>query len=98
MSQFSSAIWAFVESIPANPASASENALVNRAFERMSSFGRVRMNSFVTNVGSVTSAAVVRRRSKSSRGFVLFYVIGVLGAIFAVLIGTLRIWGRCVTS
>lgn len=98
MSRFSSAVWAFVESIPTNPASASENALVNRAFERMSSFGRVRMNSFVTTIGPVSGAAVVRRRRKSSRGFVLFYVIGVLGAIFAVLIGTLRLWGRYVTS
>ncbi|KAL0392305.1 UNVERIFIED_CONTAM: NAC domain-containing protein 17 [Sesamum radiatum] len=39
-SWFSSALWSFVESIPTTPASASESALVNRAFERMSSFSR----------------------------------------------------------
>ncbi|XP_052309164.1 NAC domain-containing protein 17 isoform X1 [Populus trichocarpa] len=40
----SSALWGFVESIPTTPASASENPLVNKAFERMSSFSRIRMN------------------------------------------------------
>ncbi|PKI54466.1 NAC domain-containing protein 17-like [Punica granatum] len=97
MSRFSSAVWSFVESIPTNPASASENALVSRAFERMSSFSRVRINSVATNVGSVTGAAAVVRRSGKSRRFVLFYVIGVLGALFGVLIGTLRLWERCVS-
>ncbi|GLU16447.1 hypothetical protein SLE2022_328800 [Rubroshorea leprosula] len=43
-SRISSALWAFVESIPTTPASAAENPLVNRAFERMSSFSRVRLN------------------------------------------------------
>ncbi|GER40619.1 NAC domain containing protein 17, partial [Striga asiatica] len=39
-SWLSSALWSFVESIPTTPAEASESALVNRAFERMSSFSR----------------------------------------------------------
>ncbi|KAL6578286.1 hypothetical protein OROMI_010614 [Orobanche minor] len=39
-SWFSSALWSFVESIPTTPASASESDLVNRAFERMSSFSK----------------------------------------------------------
>ncbi|CAA0834950.1 NAC domain-containing protein 17 [Striga hermonthica] len=43
-SWFSSALWSFVESIPTTPAEASESALVNRAFERMSSFSRDSMN------------------------------------------------------
>ncbi|KAK4801533.1 hypothetical protein SAY86_022020 [Trapa natans] len=93
ISHFSSALWAFVESIPTNPASASENALVNRAFERMSSFRRVRINSLATNVGSLGDAAVVRRRSKRNKGFILLYVIGVLVALFAMLIGTIKLWG-----
>lgn len=97
MSRFSSAVWAFVDSIPTNPASASENSLVNRAFERMSSFRRVRMNSLATNVGPVSGAAVVRRGSKGGRGFVLLYVVGILGALFAVLIGTMRLWEQFVS-
>ncbi|KAK4741035.1 hypothetical protein SAY87_024623 [Trapa incisa] len=98
MSWFSSAVWAFVESIPTNPASATENALVNRAFKRMPSFGRVRINSVPPNVASVSNDAIVRRSRKSSRGFILIYVVGVLGTLFGVLIGTLRLWERCVPS
>ncbi|GMP46192.1 hypothetical protein CsSME_00014447 [Camellia sinensis var. sinensis] len=54
-------LWAYVESIPATPASASENtALVNRAFERMSSFGRiggkVKVNAGDTSLASVLCA------------------------------------------
>lgn len=95
MSRFSSAVWDFVEAIPTNPASASEVALANRAFEWMPGFGRVRINSVATNVGSVSDAAVVRRSSKNSRGFVLFYIIGVLVALFGVVVGTLLLWERC---
>ncbi|KAB1219920.1 NAC domain-containing protein 78 [Morella rubra] len=54
--RFSSALWAFVESIPTTPASASENALVNRAFERMSSFSRARVNVRNTNVSAPIGA------------------------------------------
>lgn len=97
MSRFSSTIWAFVESIPTNPASASDNVLVNRALERMSSFSRVRINSVASSVGSVSGTAVVRRSSKSSWGFVLFYVVGVLVSLFGVLVGTLRLWERWVS-
>ncbi|GAU13264.1 hypothetical protein TSUD_42180, partial [Trifolium subterraneum] len=43
-SRFSSALWAFVDSIPTTPASAAENPLVNRALNRMSSFSRVKIN------------------------------------------------------
>ncbi|XP_024162542.1 NAC domain-containing protein 17 isoform X3 [Rosa chinensis] len=52
-SQFSSALWSFVESIPTTPASASENALVSRAFERMNSFSRMRIIARSANVPAV---------------------------------------------
>ncbi|KAK4747657.1 hypothetical protein SAY87_014243 [Trapa incisa] len=96
-SRFSSALWAFVDSIPTNPASASEITLVNRAFERMSSFRRVRINSLATNDGSVGDAASVRRRSKRNKGLVLFYIISVCVALFAVLIGTIKLWDKYVS-
>ncbi|GLU06915.1 hypothetical protein SLE2022_239000 [Rubroshorea leprosula] len=51
-SPFSSALWSFVESIPTTPASAAESPFVNRAFERMSSFGRVRLNPRNINVSA----------------------------------------------
>ncbi|KAI4352795.1 hypothetical protein L6164_007014 [Bauhinia variegata] len=46
---FSSALWSFVESVPTSPASACEGALVNRAFERMASFSRLRINAKCSN-------------------------------------------------
>ncbi|XP_074339422.1 NAC domain-containing protein 17-like [Apium graveolens] len=76
-SWFSTALWSFVESIPTTPASASENALVNKAFERMSSFGRVKTK---TAAGNPTTCG--RRVQKFS-----FSVIGVVCALLWVLIG-----------
>ncbi|GLT29841.1 hypothetical protein SLA2020_046820 [Shorea laevis] len=60
-SRISSALWAFVESIPTTPASAAENPLVNRAFERMSSFSRVRLNAR----NDIVSAGTVRLVGRS---------------------------------
>lgn len=97
-SRFSSALWSFVESIPTTPASASENALVNRAFERMSSFSRVRMNVKNTNVSVGNGAESNKRRAGRSKGFFFISVIGVLCAILWVLIGNVRLWGRCMSS
>ncbi|KAM1686406.1 hypothetical protein FF1_034235 [Malus domestica] len=95
-SQFSSALWAFVESIPTTPASASESALVNRAFERMSSFSRLRINTASTTVaagnGSETMRAGIRR------GFFFLPVLVALCAIFWVLMATLRPPGRCLPA
>ncbi|CAK9154198.1 unnamed protein product [Ilex paraguariensis] len=96
---WSSALWAFVESIPATPASASENALVNRAFERMSSFGRVRLRArnINTDAGNSTSTAI--RPPRSNGGFFYFSVLGVVCAILCVLIGTsVRMLGRYISS
>ncbi|KAJ6306760.1 hypothetical protein OIU78_021970 [Salix suchowensis] len=93
----SSALWGFVESIPTTPASATENPLVNKAFERMSSFSRIRLNVKNINVDAGNGAAIVRSTG-ANKGFVLLSIIGVLCAILWVLVGGARVWGRSVSS
>ncbi|XP_059631500.1 NAC domain-containing protein 17-like isoform X1 [Cornus florida] len=78
---FSSALWSFVELIPTTPAFTSESALVNRAFERMSSFGRVRMDAGNTNVAAGNSTATVIRSGKYNCNFLCFSVLRVVCAI-----------------
>ncbi|KAL0557081.1 hypothetical protein IC582_005599 [Cucumis melo] len=98
-SWFSSNLWAFVESIPTTPASASEN--VNRAFERMSSFSRLRLNTLNTlntNVAVRNPERGERRRTGMNKGFFLFSILGVLCAILWVLIGNVRLSGNCISS
>ncbi|XP_011074131.1 NAC domain-containing protein 17-like [Sesamum indicum] len=87
-SWFSSALWSFVESIPTTPASASESALVNRAFERMSSFSRIRINARNMNVAAGNASATSRHSGKSRTGFICISLLGVLCAILWVLIGS----------
>ncbi|CAA2966030.1 NAC domain-containing 17-like [Olea europaea subsp. europaea] len=87
-SWFSSAVWDFVESIPTTPASASESALVNRAFERMSSFGRVRINARNMNLAAGNNSATSRSSGKYRSGFLCLSLLGVMCAIVWVLIGT----------
>lgn len=101
-----SSLWAYVESIPATPASASENtALVNRALERMSSFGRiggkVKISAGDTSLASGNPTATLRRSSSSwyNRRFYIFSVIGVLCAILWVWTGiSVGILGRLISS
>ena len=95
-SQFSSALWSFVESIPTTPASASENALVSRAFERMSSFSRMRIIVRSTNVPAGKDSETMRESWK--RGFFFLPVLVALCAIFWVLMASLGQWGRCISS
>lgn len=99
-SRLSSALWAFVESIPTTPASAAENALVNRAFERMSSFSRVRLNARNTNVvaGDQAAETVVGKAGSRKRGFIFLPILVAVCAILWVLIGTVRIWGRSIPA
>lgn len=81
---FTSSIWSFVESIPTTPASASESALVNRAFERMSSFSRVRINARNTTAAAATAGngdATVRRARKVE----ILFLFSVIVAMFAIL-------------
>ncbi|XP_030528922.1 NAC domain-containing protein 17-like [Rhodamnia argentea] len=92
MSEFSSALWAFVDSIPTTPASASENAIVSRALGRMSSFSRLKIYSVSTDASAVKGDAIV---TSGRRGLFLLSVIGVLVAILGVLIGSMRLWERC---
>lgn len=87
---FSSALWSFVESIPTTPASAAENILVNRAFERMSSFSRLRVNVKSTTVSARNTTETIRRAGSRCKGLLFISVIGVLCAILWALIGTVR--------
>lgn len=81
-SWFSSALWSFVESIPTTPASAAETSAY-KAFERVSSFRRLRIN-----VGDAAAAAAAgnsaanKRRSGSSKGI---YIVSVVGVVCAAL-------------
>ncbi|KAJ4965808.1 hypothetical protein NE237_017657 [Protea cynaroides] len=81
-SWISSKVWGFLDSIPTTPASASESALINLAFERMSSFGRVRINPSSMDV----AATPVVRRTGGSRGFGFLSFLGVMRAVLWVLI------------
>ncbi|KAL8487013.1 hypothetical protein ACS0TY_023639 [Phlomoides rotata] len=86
-SWLSSALWSFVESIPTTPASASESALVvNRAFERMSSFSRVRLNARNLNVAAGNALATSRSSGKSRTSLICLSLIGVICSILWLLI------------
>ncbi|KAL9273183.1 NAC domain-containing protein [Drosera capensis] len=75
------ALWSFIESIPSNPASAAESVLANRAFERVSSFSRLKLDDHWTTLS--TGIGSSRGRMK---GFFFFALLGVLLAIFCVVI------------
>ncbi|XXG57527.1 hypothetical protein AAC387_Pa03g4659 [Persea americana] len=82
---FTSAINSLLESVPTNPASASENALISRAFERMSSFGAVRIGTREAGVAADTT-----RREGRNGSFLFLSFLGALWAILWVLmIGTM---------
>ncbi|CAN4116390.1 unnamed protein product [Withania somnifera] len=96
-SWFSSNLWAFVDSIPTTPASAAESALVvNRAFERVSSFSRMKLNVGNMNVAAGNSSATSYSSwGKAKYGFYCISLIGVVCAVLWVLIGTcVKIVGR----
>nr|WLO57470.1 NAC transcription factor 11 [Rheum palmatum] len=85
---YTSALWSFVESIPTTPASATDSALVNRAFERMSSFTRLRLNAKSTSSAATAKAACVGSKGGRMKGFFLCSFMGALFAILFVLMGT----------
>ncbi|TXG53205.1 hypothetical protein EZV62_022374 [Acer yangbiense] len=99
---FSSSLWAFVESIPTTPASASESPLVNRAFERMSSFSRLKN----LNVARGDDAVIRRQAtgsnsnsSSSSKRLLFLSIFGALCAILCMMLtGSLKVLGRCIFS
>ncbi|KAG2304503.1 hypothetical protein Bca52824_033154 [Brassica carinata] len=89
-SQFSSAMLAWMDSIPSTPASACEGPL-NRTFVRMSSLSRIRFNG--TSV--TTSKVTVAKKRMGNRGFLLLSIMGALCAIFWVfIIATVGVLGR----
>ena len=93
-SWFSAALWSFVESIPTTPASASENALVNKAFERMSSFGRLK-----TKTVAGDPATYGRRVPKFFGGMFSFSVIGLVCALLWVFIAaSVKLLQRYISS
>ncbi|KAL1219417.1 NAC domain-containing protein 17 [Cardamine amara subsp. amara] len=96
-SQFSSALWAFMDSIPSTPASASEGPL-NRTFARMSSFSRIRFNGNGTPMNLCTATTIAKKRSSRNRGFLLLTIVGALCAIFWGLIATVGVSGKSVFS
>lgn len=96
-SWFSSAIWSFVESIPTTPASAAENALVNRALGRMSSFSRMRINVVNANV-STGSDSETTMRSCTKSGFIFLPILVAVIAILWVVLGTMRVWGTSISA
>ncbi|PWA89822.1 hypothetical protein CTI12_AA107230 [Artemisia annua] len=98
-SWLSSALWSFVDSIPTTPASAAESsALVNRAFERMSSFSKGRNINLAAAVAAVEKRLEKPKPSRSrssSKGIVYFSIVGVLFAILVVFSGSsIELLGR----
>ncbi|XP_054790070.1 NAC domain-containing protein 17-like [Prosopis cineraria] len=92
-SKLSSSLWNFVESIPSSPASASENALVNRAFERLSSFNKLKIGVKDTNVAAGNDTATLKGGGKKGAIFLFFPVLVALCAFLWVSLGTLRLLG-----
>ncbi|CAJ2629780.1 unnamed protein product [Trifolium pratense] len=94
-SRFSSALWAFVDSIPTTPASAAENPLVNRALNRMSSFSRVKINP--TNIAAGIETTTMKRPGRKGFSFLFFPILIALCAFLWISIGNLRLLGRCIS-
>ncbi|KAK7391188.1 hypothetical protein VNO78_19600 [Psophocarpus tetragonolobus] len=95
-SSFSSALWAFVESIPTTPASAAESALVNRALNRMSSFSRLKIKH--TNIAAAgKDTATMKRAGRKGLRFLFFPILIALCAFVWVFVGNLRLLGRCIS-
>lgn len=100
-SWFSSTISALLDSVPNSPAFASENALINRALQRMSSFGAGQ-----TRAGNAATADATKagERRGGQNGFLFISFLVGLGAVFWVLtIGTavkvLRgLWNKFISS
>ncbi|PIA44096.1 hypothetical protein AQUCO_01700010v1 [Aquilegia coerulea] len=88
-SWFNSAISSLLGSVPTRPALASENALINRAFERMSSFGRVSIAATDSSAATTGGGTVVERRVSRNGGLFFFSVLGLLCAfLWMLMIGT----------
>ena len=93
-SWLSSTFSAFLDSVPSSPALASENALISRALERVSSFRAgqaiVRISRPETGQireardapGATGTSAVTRRQGNQNGGFLFISFLVGLGAVF----------------
>lgn len=87
-SWLSSQLWAFVDSIPTTPAVAAESPVFNRAFKRMPSFSKMRINA--GNMNAVAGNTATSRSSRHSKNiFFYFSFLGILCAILCVLLGNI---------
>ncbi|KAJ8475516.1 hypothetical protein OPV22_019243 [Ensete ventricosum] len=85
-SWLSSALSNLLDSVPSSPALASENAFINRALERVSSFRSGQVGVHGPNTTTGEHAAASRRRGDRRNGGVLFISLLVgLGAVLWVL-------------
>ncbi|CAL5209323.1 unnamed protein product [Lathyrus oleraceus] len=94
-SRLSSALWAFVDSIPTTPASAAENPLVNRALNRMSSFSMMKMKP--TDITAGIDTTTMKRAGRKGVSFLFFPILIALCAFLWVSIGNLRLLGTYVS-
>ncbi|KAI4346568.1 hypothetical protein L6164_007453 [Bauhinia variegata] len=93
-SSFSSALWSFVDSIPTTPASACEAVLANRAFERVSSFRRMKFNAKNTSVAAGNNTGTKKTAGRTGAFFLFLSVIVALCAFLWASMGTLKPLGR----
>ncbi|KAF2552009.1 hypothetical protein F2Q68_00035305 [Brassica cretica] len=103
-SQFSSSVWSFLESIPASPAFASENPIVNLNIVRISSLGgryRFGSKSTSTNVVIAVNDSEAKRnkcrgynKKNNHKGFFCLSIVGALCALSWVMMGTMGVSGR----
>lgn len=96
-SWFNSALSGFLHSVPSSPAFASENALISRAFERVSSFRAAQVN-------PQRRGAASGGHRNNDRGYLFISVLVGIGAVFWVLtVGAAfkvfkGLWGRFISS
>ncbi|KAJ0237397.1 NAC domain-containing protein [Hirschfeldia incana] len=104
-SQFTSSVWSFLDSIPASPAFASENPIVNLNIVRISSLGgRYRFasknkgNNVVIAVNDSTAESKTsggnNNKKNNHKGFFCLSIIGALCALSWVMLGTMGVSRR----
>ncbi|KAF8109940.1 hypothetical protein N665_0089s0059 [Sinapis alba] len=104
-SQFTSSVWSFLESIPASPAFASENPIVNLNIVRISSLGgsyrfgsRNKGNNVVVAVNDSEAESKTcggnNKKKNNHKGFFCLSIIGALCALSWVMLGTMGVSGR----
>ncbi|PKA60390.1 NAC domain-containing protein 78 [Apostasia shenzhenica] len=88
-SWFSSALSAFLDSVPSSPALASENALISRAIERVSSFRSKQIHALEPDThsgGSSNNTGI--RQQVNDRGFLFVsFVVGITAVFWVFTIG-----------